>query len=160
MKQNKFVQISMYLTTICLQIVGFMYLISHSEQPFDTTNISTVLFKYGTTIGGVILFAGIIYVGHYVKKHRASWIHYAEINVFYPLMKGFAINICFYLANIAIIVIMDIFHYSKDIDKEMMYIAGKILMMLALNLGALLTTCLIYMASIPSNTTPNPETLY
>lgn len=160
MKQNKFVQISMYLTTICLQIVGFMYLVSHSEQPFDTTNISTVLFKYGTTISGVILFAGIIYVGHFVKKHRASWIHYAEINVFYPLMKGFAINIGFYLANIAILVIMDVFGYAKDIHKEVMYIEDKILMMLALNLSALLSTFLIYMASIPSNTTTNPKTLY
>lgn len=160
MKQNKFVQIIIYLATICLQIVGFMYLVSHSEQPFDTTVLPTLLFKYGTTIAGVLVLAGLIYGGHFVKKHRASWIHYAEINVFFPLMKGFAINIGFYMTNIAIMVIMDIFGYSKDINKEMMYIGGKILIMLAINLSALLATFLIYMASLPSNTTTNPETLY
>lgn len=147
MKQNKLLQITIYITTILVQICGLMYFVSHSEQSFDTTAIPALLLKYGMTIVGGIIVAGLIYGGHYVKKYRASWIQYAEINIFFPLLKGFGINTGFYVFNLVILGIMDF--YSKELSTELLYLLGKILIMLAINVGALLFIILIYCASLP-----------
>lgn len=68
MKQNKWLQITIYITTILLQIFGFIYLVSHSKQSFNTKIITTLLLKYGMTIAGILALAGLIYGGCYIKS--------------------------------------------------------------------------------------------
>lgn len=158
MKQNKWLQITIYITTILLQIFGFIYLVSHSKQSFDTKIITPLLLKYGMTIAGILALAGLIYGGCYIKKYRTSWIKYAEINIFFPLMKGFGINTIFHVTNFLILGVINM--YSKEFSKELTYISSKLIIMSALNTGALFFIMLIYSAILPPNHKSHLDKLY